>query len=161
MPLNLKKAFNERVELPEHVTCRWSRHVHGCARDLLTYIEFLATKNPDRFVIASVPELTKGCNGKYRKNKKPYSQVTVEKTLKIFRDRGIISKRIEMLFYGITRSGFVAAPHDAMVIRHPKACVFTGIGAGGPGQFINGIWAKNTLSANWFGLIDEESGDGQ
>jgi hypothetical protein len=124
---------------------------------LLTYIEFLASRNPDRFVYASVPALTKGCNGKYRKNRKPYSQVTVEKTLKIFRDHAIISRRFEMRVNGVVRNGFVLAPHDSMTIRHPKACIVAGIGAG-PGQWVNGVWVKNVLSAEWFGIV---SGDGQ
>src|SRR5882757_9654863 len=154
MPLNLKSNFKPRVAIKKSEVCSWKRHFHGCARDLIGFLELLAKNSPDRFVIASVPGLTKGCNGKYRENKTPYSKSMVEKTLLLLREHKIVSRRVKMHRDGVERDGFVVADHKSMTVRYPLVCVVAGLGKG-PGTWVDGIWVKDAESSEWFGQVTE------
>jgi hypothetical protein len=157
MPINLKRNFNPRVPIKKSEKCSWRRHCRGCARDLIGYLEVLANNNPDRAVFASLPALTKCCNGRYRKNKKPYSERMVQETLRVFRELKIVSKRIvrPVDYKGLVvdRECFIVAPHKSMTIRHPRVCVVAGLGKG-PGTWIDDIWVKDATSGEW--LDDNE-----
>jgi hypothetical protein len=154
MPLNLKTNFKPRVAIKRSEKCSWKRHFRGCARDLIGYVDLLAKNNRNRFVMSHVPAITEGCNGRYRKNEKPYSKSMVEKTLALLRDHKIVSERMKMTIDGVEREGFVVASHESMTIRYPRVCVVAGIGKG-PGTFVNDIWVPDASSAEWFGKVTE------
>jgi hypothetical protein len=130
----------------------------------LGILEFLAKKNPDRIVFASVPALTKMCNGKYRNGvtageTKPYKQRMVETCLHIIRDHKIVSERKLMTYDlgdGVTREGmgFVVNPHESMTKRYRTACHVIGIGKG-PGTFVGETWVQDVTFGQHFGIVVE------
>ena len=126
--------FERRVARRKDQPCvSWRTHFPkgSCAREVATVLEFWAKNNDSRVVYASVPEITKACNGKYRiGGKKPFSQSAVEKVLRQFRLLQILGPRRRHMFDGtqrdktllnMVRLGCVFNAHDSMTQAYQLA----------------------------------------
>ena len=141
--------------------CHWRRHYPSgtCARDLIGLLEYLATKNSKRFIYATVPSLTRLCNGKYRRSGKPHSQRMVEKCLNSFRRRNFLSEIVTHEIDGVELKGRVLNSHDVMTALYPLACCLR-IGLG-PGVWTpDGRSYSNPEEVSEFALIIEDENCG-
>lgn len=124
--------FERRVSRRKDKPCQfWRNHFPSgsCAREVASVLELWARNNGSRVVYASVPEISKACNGKYRVGgKKPFSQSAVEKVLRQLRVLTILGPRRFHMFDGMVRLGSVFNPHDRMTHAHDLACSFIGGG---------------------------------
>src|SRR5712664_502141 len=120
MHANLPASAKPLVALKKGDTCSLKRHFKGCARQVIGYLDLLASKDPDRLVWMRVQNIVEHCKNYSKKDKagKPtmYKKSAVEKTLKDFRDAGILSypaKVPDQERRGfIVTDCFVLAPHD-------------------------------------------------
>jgi hypothetical protein len=125
---NFERRVNRRKDKP---CLSWRTHFPkgSCAREVASVLELWAKNNDSRVVYASVPEITKACNGKYRVGgKKSFSQSAVEKALRQFRLLQILGPRRVHMFDGMVRLGSVYNAHDSMTQAYPLACSFIGAG---------------------------------
>jgi hypothetical protein len=128
----LVRTFKPEVHLrPDQKHSELKQHfaTKTCVRELVSYLEHQAAKNPQRFVFDSIKSIVKHCNGKYRTSKKPYSQVSVEKMLGEIRKLGILSERKRMLVdfngYRDYREGWQLARHDDVCELQDSCCIFS------------------------------------
>src|SRR6266446_906841 len=111
------------VRLKPDETCSIKRHFRNVLREVIGYLDKLASNDAERFVWASVPDITRHCN-KFRKEKEPYGQRQVEYAIEIFRELRTVSKPVERVRLGVKRSGFIVAPHDGQYATFGKECRF-------------------------------------
>ncbi len=108
---SFKKSGPLPVRLKEDEKCSLKRHYRNALREVIGILEYLANKDPDRFVWAGVAAITKRCN-QFRKNKDPYHQRIIEYALAYFREQRAISKPVELERFGFAYTGFIVAPHE-------------------------------------------------
>ena len=121
------KSFRPVVDdIAPGESCSLKRHYRGVLRELIGYVDYLAELDPkkERFVFAHVDALAAGC--KKFENKTRYSKTAIEKGLKEFRARHIISKRLTRIRNGEEKTGFIVAPHDCLAVPGQGGCVFKG-----------------------------------
>ena len=122
------KAFQPEVIEP----CGWSCHCRNSAlREVVHALEWFARGNPERLVFSGIEEITKKCNGRFRKPvTQRYHSSIVEKIMAMLRDQHALSKNCRMLVTTsggqVWRAGWVLPPHDFLFRRHDRACTFVG-----------------------------------
>ena len=126
-----KETFRDSFR-PHHVlktdaVCGLKKHYKNVLREVVGYLDLLASNDAERFAFASVPNITKHCN-KFSKGRAPYQQRQVENALEFLREQFVISGRIERKRLGTVRSGFIVTPHDALCARTKNCCEFKGAG---------------------------------
>jgi hypothetical protein len=155
--------FKDYVPRRKGQACHYAAHCppSTCLREVLSVLVLLAKNNDFGFIYADVAGITKMCNGRYRKGgKKPYKQRAVEKALRIFVARQILSKKFAMELNGFQRTGRILNPHSSMTKRYPAACHFIGAGKT-PGTWTpDGKYFADSQIASEFGVVVEAENAG-
>lgn len=135
MPLNFSDSFNPKVALKAGQTCSLKRHFTGCLRQVVGYLDILASNDDDRLVWITAKSIQKHCkNYDVLKNGKPttYGLRAVERSLEALRAKGLLSRRhaIELQERRgfIIKHAYVFTPHDAVTVRKERCCDFVGMG---------------------------------
>jgi hypothetical protein len=132
------------------------RHFSGAPVEVLRVLHMLAKKDPiHHFVYAQPKAIQKLCTGKYRKGAKkgkPLCLSTVEKCLRLFEAKNIVSHELPRSPdpSGAPRRGRVVVPHEMLCNCHPRACHYVGI------ERARGIWLRQ---GNGAVLVAEETAD--
>jgi hypothetical protein len=103
--------------------CMLKRHFRGCLRQVIGYLDVLASRDPDRFVWCSWKDIVQHAR-KWKKGGATYKRSMVFRCLEMLTALGIIEKASRVR-NGCWRTGFIVKDHDVMV-RKPKgdhACV--------------------------------------
>ena len=148
-----KPSFEPNLPRKRRQVCGWKYHFSGVAREVVGYLDRIASLREDRFVYVDIETVIDNCNVAYLpKGKKPHKR-TVENVLRLLRDNHILSHEFKRdIGRGRgSRAGRVFNPHDAMTRRYPLACHFIGHGKG-PGVWTpNGIWQPDD-EGEFFGI---------
>lgn len=124
-PARGNKSFTKSPKLQDGKLCNLKRHFKLCAREVVGYLDNMAAKDPERFVWAGVPAITRNCNLR-RKEKKQYHQRQVGNALNLLRRRLVLSARVERLRGGVIRQGWILSHHDAVTVEVDGYCDFIG-----------------------------------
>src|ERR1700686_1004820 len=111
----LTKNFRPQVRLKKDSACSLKRHYRGALREFVGICDLLASRDPERFIYASFPVITKHCTN-YRTRKR-YSVRIVKYCKRTLRAQGLISGQIERVRNGVKREGFIMYAHDAITSR--------------------------------------------
>lgn len=120
-----RDSFKPHHLLKSDAVCSLKKHYLNVLREVVGYLELLASNDPQRFVWPSVPDIVKHCT-KYSKGRTPYEQHQVENALRFLRDQNVISRRVERERLGVMRRGFIVTPHDSLCVRTKNCCEFKG-----------------------------------
>jgi hypothetical protein len=112
--------------------CRLKDHFFGGHREVIGYLDMLASRDKERFVFPHVPTIVAHCK-KYQ-TKELHGQSWVEKILRDLRRWHIISTRVTRVRNYKELRGVIVAPHAALTERKPAAtatgkgtvCVYVG-----------------------------------
>jgi len=117
------------VQLRPNRACTLKRHFRGCLRQVIGYLDLLASRDHERFVWCSWKNIVQHAR-KWRQGGRTFKHSMVFRCLDQAKELGIIetSSRIRN---GCVRTGFIVKNHDVLV-RQPegaRACLlFTGVG---------------------------------
>ena len=121
-------SYRKRVELGGNKKCTLKRHFRGGLREVVGFLDLLASKDPERFVWPHVSTIVAHCR-KFGK-KDQYNERWVQYALAYLRSRHMISSRVTRLRNGMWHEGFIVADHDGLTDQPTKtACIYMGIGA--------------------------------
>ena len=128
MPANFSRSLKPLVRLKDGKLCSLKRHFKGCMRQVVGYLDLLASKDPDRLVWATAKNIQLHCPT--GKGKELYGIRMVERALQAARDTGILSRQhaIELQERRgfIVGSAYVVAPHEALTVQNGTCCRFVG-----------------------------------
>lgn len=142
-------SFRPHHVLKADAVCGLKKHYKNVLREVVGYLDMLASNDAERFVFASVPDIVKHCN-KYSQGRAPYRQRQVENALEFLRAQLVISGRIERPRFGTVRSGFIVTPHDSLCVRTKNCCEFKGAG------FVSGTKFQTKPGAHcWWWIQDD------
>jgi hypothetical protein len=104
-------------------------HFEGAAREVVGFLDKLASNDPERFVWCEVAAIVKRCR-RYKAH--AYNKRIVEYVLAELRSQHIISRQLtrkrRVGAYVREVPGFIVAPHDALAVRTKNVCEFVGQG---------------------------------
>jgi hypothetical protein len=136
MTTNNKFFVKRLVHLKPGVSCTLKRHFDGCIRQVIGYLDLLASNDDDRLVWITTKSILKHCKNydiKVKGKPTSYSLSMVEKSLNALRQCGIISRQraveLQERRTFVINHAFVVAPHDALCIKKGSCCRFVGPGA--------------------------------
>jgi hypothetical protein len=126
-PRRFSNSFRPRFdELQSGEICKLEHHYSGLLRELIGWLDLLASNRPDRFVYCGVEAMVEHCH-RYKQPNNKFGKRLIEYALKELRARHIISKRLFRFVDGVQREGFIVAPHDCLCVREtPTDCVLVG-----------------------------------
>src|SRR6516162_5987187 len=96
MPTNFSGCLKPLVRLKPGVSCTLKRHFSGCIRQVVGYLDLLASNDDDRLVWVTAKSIQKHCKNydiKVKGKPTQYSLSMVEKALNALRTTGIISRQ--------------------------------------------------------------------
>jgi hypothetical protein len=151
-------SFNR---ISKHEDCKLANHYRGAMREVVGFLDLLASNDPERFVFCSVDAIHQHC--KKFQSKELHGKRWVEKVLRELRRRKIISARVQRWRNFRNTDGFLVAPHAAITCRMTNEegsfCVFMGWGAAQPfAQLPNGSGQLASLASAQAKLADEKPG---
>jgi hypothetical protein len=142
----MAETFTPIVSLKKDECCSFARHLHPeVAKDLIYYLEAMARMNKHRFVWiqqknlpAALTRMLNGRREKQRRDRKSdspkpitweYSHAIIERYIKLFRELGIITVRMEGENRpGEWRWGIQVLRHDDVTRRVESGCEWIGLG---------------------------------
>jgi hypothetical protein len=128
---NFADSVRPEVVLKHGCQCAWKKHFRGCLRQYAGFVDYMAAKDPERFVWASETEIARRCR-KYSDGKpeeKPYDKRMARYCKRFLRERGIISEQVTRIRQGVVRQGFIVAAHDFITERHGDSCICASLGS--------------------------------
>lgn len=120
--ITLVEGYRPTVRLKPGVECKLEKHYRGVLRRVVSKLDYLARKNPNRFVYVTVPALTKMCV-KFKDGKptgEAFTQRSVELALAFLRRQGFISALSEQETDGGMRRGFFVIDHANITEPLPR-----------------------------------------
>ncbi len=124
-PIRGKQSFTKKVPLkPGEICSSLKRHYEFCAREVVGYLDMLATNDPERFVWPHVPTIVENCNLR-RKTKKEYGRRQVNYVLALLRLQRVLTDA-ERVRGGVLRQGWIVAPHNAVTVVEDNCCDLQG-----------------------------------
>lgn len=120
------KGFSRIVDVRDGKPCKLKRHYRDCVREVVGYLDVLASNDEERFVYASVLDIVKHCK-KRKKNNQPYGKRACEYALGLLarKDHLIIQQAVR-LRKGAWRWGWLVAHHNTVAVREDGQCDFKG-----------------------------------
>src|SRR5581483_4589331 len=114
-----RKYFGHSYGRPsKHTNCKLKNHFAGAMREVVGFLDLLASRRADRFVFARPDAIAKRCK-KYQ-TKELHGKRWVQKILAELRRRGVISEPVVRLHDLVPRRGFFVATHQALCCRHSR-----------------------------------------
>lgn len=99
------------------------RHFRGCAREVYGYLEKIA-KRHGGFVFPTVADIVRHTKKWATKNREPFSQRECERTLRTFRELGILGKRCRRKIHKRLYDGWQFYPHECWAESGGGMCEF-------------------------------------
>jgi len=122
-----KRSFKPTRYVRAGETCSLKLHFTGAVREVVGYLDKLASNNRERFVFAGVDDIVVHC-GRYKG--KGYEKRIIEYVLQYLRARSIIgppvTRKIKVGNYLEERRGFIVTSHDSLSILTGTTCEFVG-----------------------------------
>jgi hypothetical protein len=119
------RSIRPEVKLHANKPCGLKKHFRGCFRQVLGYLDMLATDDEERFVWAGWKSILQHAQ-KWKEEERTYSRRQVFFWLREAQKLGIIepAKRVRS---GFVRSGFIVKSHATLAssLQERKACVLS------------------------------------